>query len=204
MTFHGEQRSDIHVHHESGVMSGPLVVLAFFAATSGFVNPSLLGGFWFEHFLEPILGHAQENAVSLTPLAENHIAEWGFAGVSMLVALIGFLLARALYLGGSSAPSRIAAAYKGVYETLLNKYYVDEIYEAVVIRPIHGFSTFLWKIVDVIFVDKIFVLGAPKALRGVGGIGRMLQSGNVQTYAFWIFVGFAALLLYTAVQIGLF
>jgi NADH-quinone oxidoreductase subunit L len=164
----------------------------------------LLGGHGFKHFLEPVLGHAQEHAVALTTFAENHVVEWAFAGISVLVATLGLLLARALYLGKSETPSRLAATYKGAYQTLLNKYYVDELYESVVIKPIHAFSTFLWKIIDVVLVDKILVLGAPKVLRGVGGALRMLQSGNVQTYAFWIFIGFAALLLYTAVQIGLF
>lgn len=203
MTFHNEQRSDVHVHHETWVMSVPLMVLAFFAAVSGFVNPSLLGGHAFKHFLEPVLGHAQETATALTVLAENHVAEWAFAGVSVLAAALGLLLARALYLGKSDTAAKKAVAFKGLHQTVLNKYYVDEIYETVIIRPIHAFSIFLWKVVDVIVVDKILVMGSPKVLRGFGGIGRMLQSGNVQTYAFWIFVGFAALLIYTAVQIGL-
>ena len=96
-------------------------------------------------------------------------------------------------LGQLGLLAELVVTASGLHRLVFNKYYIDELYEALVVRPIHGFSVFLWKIVDVIFVDKILVLGPAKVLRGFGGLGRMLQSGNVQTYAFWIFVGFAAL-----------
>jgi NADH-quinone oxidoreductase subunit L len=204
MTFHGEQRSDIHVHHETFVMSAPLVVLAFFAATAGFFNPSLLGMESFKEFLEPVLGSAQKTAVLLTSLSHSHSAEWAFAGVSVLVAALGLLLARSLYLKRTDTAGKIVARIPDFHRLVFNKYYVDEIYAFFVIRPIHAFSVFLWKFLDVILVDKIMVSGPPALLRGLGFVGRALQSGNVMAYAFWIFIGFSALLTYAAVRIGLF
>jgi NADH-quinone oxidoreductase subunit L len=204
MTFHGEQRSDIHVHHEMKVMSWPLAILAGLAAVGGFVNASLFGGHQLKHFLEPVVGHAQETAVALTALAENHSAEWGFAGLSVLVACVGLLVAWTLYMKRTEVPGKIVAAAPRLHRLVLGKYFIDEIYEAVVIRPIHGFSVFLWKQIDAFVVDGIGVNGPPKVLKTIGGIGRMLQSGNAQAYAFWIFVGFSGALFYLVYVAGLF
>jgi NADH-quinone oxidoreductase subunit L len=204
MTFHGEQRSDIHVHHEMKVMSWPLAILAGLATVGGWINASLFGGHQFKHFLEPVTGHAQETAVALTALAENHAAEWGFAGLSVLVAVVGLLIAYVLYLKRPEIPAQFVERVTGLHRLVFNKYFVDEIYEKTVINPIHLFSIFLWKKIDVIAVDGIGVNGPPKLLRSLGGIGRLLQSGNAQAYAFWLFVGFAAALGYVIYVAGLF
>ncbi len=203
MTFHGTQRSNIHVHHETFVMSAPLVVLAFFAVTAGFVNPSLLGVEGLKEFLEPVLGRAQETAVALTALSHNHGAEWAFAGLSVAVAAVGLFIAWALYLKQTGVPARIVARIPAFHRMVLNKYYVDEIYEVLVVRPIHVLSIVLWKVADIVLVDKVMVSGPPALLRGLGVVGRALQSGNLMAYAFWIFIGFTALIVYAAVRVGL-
>jgi NADH-quinone oxidoreductase subunit L len=204
MTFHGEQRSDIHVHHEMKVMSWPLAILAGLAFVGGWVNASLVGGHHFKHFLDPVVGSAQETAVTLTALAENHAAEWGFAGLSVLVAVIGLMVAHTLYLKKTEIPGQIVESAAGLHRLVFNKYYIDELYEMLVIKPIHFFSVILWKKIDVIVVDSVGVNGPPKLLRSLGGIGRLLQSGNAQAYAFWLFVGFAGLLGYVIYVAGLF
>ncbi len=204
MTFHGEQRSDIHVHHEMKVMSWPLAILAGLAAIGGFVNPSLLGGHAFKHFLEPVVGHAQEIAVASTAFAENHGVELGLAGLSVAVACLGLFIAWTLYMKRTDVPGKVIEAIPGLHKVVLNKYFIDEIYEASVIKPIHGFSVFLWKKMDAFVVDGLGVNGPPRVLKALGGIGRMLQSGNVQAYAFWLFVGFAGVLFYMIYVAGLF
>jgi NADH-quinone oxidoreductase subunit L len=204
MTFHGEQRSDIHVHHEMPVMSWPLAILATLATVGGLVNPSLFGGHWFKHFLEPVLGHAQEAAVAATALTENHAAEWGFAGLSVLVAIIGLGVAWKLYLTSPEIPAKVVESIQGLHKVVYNKYFVDELYEMSLIKPIHDFSVYLWKRIDAAAIDGFGVNGPPRLLRGLGGIGRLLQSGNVQAYAFWLFAGFAGALFYMVYVAGLF
>ncbi len=204
MTFHGDKRYDIHVHHETVLMSAPLIVLAFFAAVSGFINPAILGGHALAVFLEPIVGVAQKIAVASTSITGDHGVEIAFAGLSVVAATLGLLTAWFLYIKKPQIPKQIAGAFPSFHRLLLNKYYVDEIYEAVILRPVHVVSRVLWKAIDVVIIDMILVMGPPKILKGFGAVGRALQNGNVQLYAFFMFMGFAALIAYAAVQIGLF
>jgi len=206
LTFHGESRLDpsVHVHHEMKVMSWPLAVLAGLAVIGGWVGASLFGIHGFAHFTDPVLGKAQQQAVALKDFAHSHGAEWGAAGLSVFVALLGFALAWYLYLKKPDAPKKIAERYKRLHRLVFNKYWIDEVYQALVIKPIHNFSIFLWRIIDEKLIDGLGVNGPAKLLRGVGGIARMFQSGNVQVYAFWMFVGVCAVLLYVMYAAGLF
>jgi NADH-quinone oxidoreductase subunit L len=206
LTFHGKSRLDsgVHVHHEMPVMSWPLAILAFLAVIGGWVGASLFGVHSFAHFLEPVLGPAQETAVTLREFAHSLGAEWAAAGASVAVGIIGLLIARKLYLQKTVVASDPQLEAKGLHRLVFNKYFVDEIYHALVVNPIHKFSIWLWKRIDEIVIDDIGVNGPAKLLRGVGGIGRLLHSGNVQTYAFWLFVGFCAALIYLIVVVGIF
>jgi len=201
LTFHGESRLDpeVHVHHEMKSMNWPLAFLAFFAIIGGYVGASLFGVHLFGHFLDPILAPA--NVVEAS-FAHDFAIEWGAAGLSVVAGLIGIGLAYYFYLKNPSIPAQLAQKAKGVYSLIFNKYWVDEIYEFVVIKPIYHFSVFLWRIVDVVIIDGIGVHGPARLLRGIGGIGRRLQSGNVQAYAFWLFAGLAAALIYLALVTG--
>ncbi len=204
MTFHGEQRSDIHVHHEMPVMSWPLAILAFLAVFAGWLNAPLFGIHWFHHLLDPVLAGAQEMAVAKTALTENHGAEIGLALLSFCIAGLGLLAAYMLYIKKPEIPGKVVESVKGLHKLVYNKYFVDELYEMTVIKPIHDFSVYLWKKIDAAAIDGIGVNGPPRLLRGLGGIGRLLQSGNVQAYAFWLFAGFAGALFYMIYVAGLF
>ncbi|HUU00463.1 MAG TPA: NADH-quinone oxidoreductase subunit L [Myxococcota bacterium] len=205
LTFHGESRlaPDVHVHREMKVMSWPLAALAGLAIIGGWVGASLFGVHGFEHFLEPVLGAAQEAAAVVRGFAHSHLAEWGAAGASVAVGLLGLLLAWALYLKSHGAPDRLADRWRPLYLLVYNKYWLDEIYDFMVIKPIYYFSVFLWRVVDVIIIDGLCVNGSARLVRGLGGVGSRLQSGNVQAYAFWLFAGVAAILLYLAVVAGI-
>jgi len=206
LTFHGESRlaPGVHVHHEMRVMSWPLAILAFLAVVGGWVGASLFGIHGFADFLEPVLGPAQQTAATLREFAHSHGAEWGAAGASVAVGIVGLLIARRLYLGRPYTAGDPAVEARGLHRLVFNKYFIDEIYEALVINPIHRLSVFLWKRVDEVAIDGIGVNGPARLLRGVGGIGRLLHSGNVQTYAFWTFVGFCAAVIYLVVVVGIF
>ncbi|NOZ86494.1 MAG: NADH-quinone oxidoreductase subunit L [Deltaproteobacteria bacterium] len=202
LTFHGESRipDGVHVHQEKPVMSWPLAVLAFLAVVGGLPGASMFHVHWFEHFLEPVVATAN---VTQKGFASLQSSEWWAAGGSVLVGLLGFALAFNLYLQRTSGPGYLAARFKRTYDLVKNKYYVDEIYEIFPIKFIYYLALGLWRIVDTLIIDGLCVNGPAYAARGLGYIGRELQSGNLQVYAFWIFIGFSTLLLYLAHGLGL-
>src|SRR4051812_12167137 len=145
-----------HIHESPGVMVAPLVVLAIGAALIGFVG--LPGGLFghpeanlFGHSLEPVLGPEMEI---------SHRLEWQFMGISTVLAAIGIALAATFYRGGYKEPARrFAAAFPGFLRLVQDKFRVDELYDAVIIRPIKLLSRGVYAFVDRILIDKILVEG---------------------------------------------
>jgi NADH-quinone oxidoreductase subunit L len=105
-----------------------------------------------------------------------------------------------MYVLSPSIPEAIASRFQGLYTLILNKYYVDELYDATIVDPvIGGSSSVLWKVVDVGVIDRI-VNGVGSEARGMGMILRMLQSGNIRNYATWVVFG--SVLLVAAIAAG--
>jgi NADH-quinone oxidoreductase subunit L len=107
----------------------------------------------------------------------------------VIVALIGFLTAWWFYIRRPDVPKKLAQSVHGLYTLLLNKYYVDEFYLAVIVRPLLWISTnVLWHVVDENLIDGA-VNGAGHTAREIGQQARQLQSGNTRSYAAWVIVG---------------
>ena len=191
LTFSGEQR-DHHAHpHESpATMTIPLIVLAAGAAVVGYVglpDPSL--NLW-EHFLEPVFGGSEE-AIHATG---SHGLELALMGVSSVVALTGIGLAWWMYRGaGREVPGRLATSFAGLHKVLWNKYWVDEAYDLVIVRPLKAIAHFTWKWIDAGLVDGVLVNGPARLVSAVGGAGRRLANGDVQAYAAALAVGLAVI-----------
>src|SRR5580693_3161783 len=139
MTFFGNSRVDHevehHIHESPSSMTVPLMILAVLATVGGWIGwPEALGGSdRFAHFLDPVIAlHAE--AVAAVPEATGHAAEFGLMFASVLVAAAGIWGAYVLYLKRPELPERIAARWSGIYRVLLNKYYVDQIYDAMFIN----------------------------------------------------------------------
>jgi len=119
-------------------------------------------------------------------------------GWPVIVAVLGLFLAWWFYIKNPDLPKRLAKSVHGLYQLLLNKYYVDEIYAALIVRPLLWISTnVLWHGVDEGLIDGI-VNGSARVARASGSRLRELQSGNTRSYAAWILigvVGFTVLLL---------
>ena len=196
LTFHGKQRYDehhVHVHESPWSMLGPLVVLAVLSIFGGwFALPAFFGGpDYFANFLSPVF-HAQE-PVGLSEAAA-HSLEWTLAIVAVVTATAGFLAAFWLYLRQPGKPEQLAKSLKGIYTTLYNKYYVDELYSAAVVRPLVWLSeNVLWKVVDVEAIDGT-VNGIAHGAASVGDTVRHTQSGNARSYAVWVVVGALAII----------
>src|SRR5439155_419959 len=154
LTFSGKPRYDekkAHVHESPWSMLGPLVVLAILSVIGGwFALPTFLQGpDYFANFLTPVFGAAHEAADAASEAA-THQLELILAGVAFGTALIGIAIAYWLYLKNPRKPGDLAKSMKPAYTTLLNKYYVDELYAAVVVRPLLWLSTkVFWKAIDV-------------------------------------------------------
>jgi NADH-quinone oxidoreductase subunit L len=187
MTFHGKPRDAkifSHVHESEGIMIVPLYILAFFAVTAGVLNlPKILT---LEHWLEPSLGHPHE--VSL-------VLELALMSVGALVALTGIYMAYARYVRHESWTERLAANFSAFQKPLDNKWYVDELYMAVIVNPLRALSEWFAHLVDKLAIDGI-VNGVGSVLMWSGGRLRYLNNGLVPTYALSIFVGVAALVAY--------
>jgi NADH-quinone oxidoreductase subunit L len=196
-------------------MATALIVLALGSILAGYVNiPHALGGHAGLHeWLTPVFNAtncgqpvttgelAGMTIAECTPVEERdpeaHIGtERLLMLVSSLVAFAGIALASYLWLKHKDIPARLAAQYPGVHRLLLNKYYVDEVYDATIVQPIKVVSTEgLWRGFDVKVVDGA-VNGTGYFVSGVSIVLRLLQNGSVKTYAASMFVGVVAVLAY--------
>ena len=193
LTFKGKPRYDekkVHVHESPWSMLGPLVVLAILSVIGGwFALPAFFQRpDYFVNFLAPVFGSAHEAAGAATE-AEAHQLELILAGVAFGTALIGIAIAYWLYIKNPRKPDDLAKSMKPAYTTLLNKYYVDELYAAVVVRPLLWLSTnVLWKAADVVGIDGT-VYGIAHGAAAIGDGVRHSQSGNTRSYAVWVVAG---------------
>jgi NADH-quinone oxidoreductase subunit L len=180
------------VHESPWVMLLPLILLAILATTGGFLGvPSAMGGHdEIGHFLEPLLGSGAHAAGG-----ESSGLALSLAAVSVLVALTGLFAAHILYKAKPELPHKLATQLRALYALLLNKYWVDQIYGALIVTPLLLVSRYLLKgLIDRGVIDGAgFAAGA--TAQGFGAIVQRVQSGNIRSYAGWLALGAAVLLI---------
>jgi len=175
-------------HESPGVMLVPLMILALLSTVGGLVG--IHNGF--EHFLEPVFG--SEFPKAITEGSGN--TEWLLMGISVLFAIAGAVIAYVLYVSKPYLPEKIAASLGSFYEAVLNKYYVDELYAKLFVKPVvDGSTAILWQGVDRKVIDDT-VNDAADGARHVSDEVRHMQSGNLRSYAGWIAAGAAVLIAY--------
>ena len=132
--------------------------------------------------------------VAVAPAAEASPAtEWALVVSAVLVAVLGLVAALRLLKPETLVPARLAPPERGLGRLLWNKWYVDELYDAMVVRPVMWLSReVLWKVVDVRVVDGLLVNGTAAASRAVGWVGSRLQTGEVGVYVVLFVVGVIA------------
>ncbi|HTY36479.1 MAG TPA: NADH-quinone oxidoreductase subunit L [Bacteroidota bacterium] len=190
LTFEGEKRygSDIHPHEAPKTMTIPLIILAALSIVGGFVGipESLFGGNALEHWLEPIFAPAYDKLSMSTHPVE--ITEYLLMAISVGVAAAGIYAARTVYLRRTDLAEQWKNKYSLVYKWLFNKYYIDEMYDALIVTPTVKVSEgFLWKGIDVRVIDGI-VDGSARLIGAVAQGLRKIQTGVAQLYA-TVFVG---------------
>ncbi len=202
LAFYGEARypEEVrhHVHESPSSMTGPLIVLGILSIIGGFVGTPLwmhLGPNRFFSFLEPSL------ALARLPEGHefSHMAELGFAAISLAVAGVGIYIAYRIYVLNPGTAEKFASRLSGIYRILFRKYYVDELYDAAVVNPtVRGSTELLWKRSDVGLIDGA-VNGVGATVQRAAAVLKYVQNGLIRSYAAWILLGTAAVLLYISV-----
>jgi NADH-quinone oxidoreductase subunit L len=134
--------------------------------------------------------------------ASAHHAGQGLSSGSLMVfalffAAAGILVAYWFYLRFTRWPARLAERFSRLYDILIHKYYVDEFYNWLVVRPLRvGSEKILWRRVDEEAIDGVIVNGTGETVAGVGSVLRRVQSGNVRSYASWVLLGATLWLVY--------
>jgi NADH-quinone oxidoreductase subunit L len=207
MTFHGASRTEPtkahHLHESPLIMALPLIVLAIFSTIGGWIGlpEGILWGNAFEHFLAPIaptvtrgLGATVAGAGLSPPIAST---------IAFALAVTGIAIAWMFYLQKPDWPGRLAENLRGFYSLLLRKYYIDELYNTLVGRPLFWISQFvLFRGIDAGIIDGI-VDGTGLGVEGSGEGLRQIETGNVQHYALAYLLGvlvIAAYYIYLAVR----
>jgi NADH-quinone oxidoreductase subunit L len=209
LTFFEEYRGN-HTHHnhhnvhhdhhheikEYPIMYIPLIILAIFSAVVGFLGvPHALGGHnIIEHFLAPVVSIKEGHNIP-------HEYEIPLMILSVVIAIVGIVSAFWVFLWKEDISNYFANQYKTFKQLLENKYYVDEIYEAVILKPIRAFADQVaYKIVDFFIIDG-FANGLGPFVYGVGNRLKIIHNGKIQTYVLLIYLGFVMLVYLFLFQI---
>ena len=183
LTFFGESRNhDAHAHESSWVMLGPLVILAILSVGGGWIGADHFGA-----FLAPSVGtHLEEAGGSL---------QYIMMALAVGAGALGWFVAHRMYHRSQAADGLSSASPAG-YRVLANKYYVDEIYGAAIVKPLLAFSKYALEwVVDVVILGGAAWLMGGMATFG-GAILQRWQSGNLRSYAAWLTLGAAVLLAF--------
>ncbi|MGH9557996.1 MAG: NADH-quinone oxidoreductase subunit L, partial [Bryobacteraceae bacterium] len=169
LCFFGDCRGHHHPHEAPAVMWIPLAVLAALSLGGGFIN--------IPKFLDPMF-----------PLAEGGVPSW-VQSAAIAFGLGGIALAYLFYVVAPAIPESLANGFSWLHAAIYNKYFVDEFYDATVVRPVvDGSRTLLWRGVDAGVIDGA-VNGIGRTARGIGGVLKLAQSGYIRSYAAWVVAG---------------
>jgi NADH-quinone oxidoreductase subunit L len=174
-----------HEPHESPwSMLGPLVILAVLSIVGGWIGAGRFGA-----YLAPSVGARTAEAASNT-------LEWTLTALAVLAAILGWFIADRMYRARPGSANQLATSMSGPYNVLVHKYWVDELYHAVIVKPLLVISRFFLDYV----VDVAILGGAAWLLGGIaslsGAILQRWQSGNLRSYAAWLAAAAAAILIY--------
>ena len=182
--FRGTEEQKRHLHESTGLITFPLIVLAFLALVGGLIN--LPGNNWLNHYMAPLFSKAHEEH----PLGS---LEYALMGIAMVGAVIGIAIAYVKYIKQNQVPEN-DENITGFSKVLYNKYYVDEVYEFMFVKPINILSRFFRDYFETALSGFVYGLGT---ITGeIGQYGRKLQNGNVGFYLFAFVLGVCAMISY--------
>jgi len=199
LTFHGEFRGTEeekhHLHESPKIMTIPLLLLCAGAVLSGYAGvPHLLGGSdHFVEFLSPVLGHPRGEG--------GHALEGVIMGLSVFTGVTGILLALLMYRKRTELPLMLSRRLSALYRILLNKYYVDEFYDFMIVKPSRWAARYIiHNVTDSIIIEGI-VNGLPAFIGWMGLRIRRLQSGIVSHYSMIMAGGFLVIIAFLLIRL---
>ena len=196
-TFHGEyNNNDIKIEetHESPlVMLIPLVILSIGAIFAGFFFKELFVG------LGGVNNFWQDSIFFLKPLSIEHPPFW-FLILTPILVILSIPLAYYLFIKNKNLPTAIANVNKPLFQFLVNKWYFDELYDVIFVKPSKKFGLFLWKFFDIKLIDRFGPDGVSALIKKCSIKANKFQSGFIYQYAFIMLLGFSALLTFLIVK----
>lgn len=198
-SFRGTSDQEHHLHESPASMTIPLIVLALLSAVGGIIGiPAVLGGsHWLENFLAPVFA---VSASKTATLSLDHTTEYILMAVSVAAALFAMIYAYVRYVKLSHIPADDRSDRGFIARLSYNKFFIDELYNTLITRPLDALSSFFYKIIDKSGIDGI-VNGFGKAAMESSKGFRLLQTGMVGFYIFMMVAGILALLFYSMYKI---
>jgi NADH-quinone oxidoreductase subunit L len=196
LAFWGEGRMSDHVrshiHESPKSITIPLIILALLAAVGGLMGvPEILGGsHWLTTFLEPVFAPSKA-LLHHTPL--DHTTEFILMGVVVALSIVVILIAYSMYVGKKQVPAAEGQIRSSIQNLLYNKYYVDELYNAIIVKPLYWLSGIFDKVVEHLAIDKI-INGLGSSVVAGSKVARLVQNGGIGYYVFIMIIGVVLLL----------
>lgn len=181
-------------------MRVPLMILAGLSTVAGFIGiPIIAGANVIRAYLEPVFTRYPLPAELLPHVVHNPSLELVMMLISLALAGGGIVLAMYLYVIQPSLPEHLSTRFHGLYRLLVDKYYIDELYDRLIVEPVKGASHWLWAQVDVAVVDGTVNQAGEFVRRDSVWLSR-IQSGFVRNYALSIFLGAVVVIGYLIVR----
>jgi len=193
-SFRGKDSVESHAHESPAVMTGPLIILAVLSAIGGFLGiPEIFGSkHLFAGFLEPILSRPS----GLPAEGPSHFFEWSLLLVSVIVLALLIPVTYRRFVSANKIPPANENDLQPVGKLLYRKYYVDEIYDAIIVRPLMAIGNWFYSFLDLKIINGL-VGSVNKSLVRASGMLRLVQTGNIGLYIFAMVFGIIAMLAYT-------
>ena len=193
--FRGTEEQRHHLHESPASMTLPLIVLAILSTVGGFMGaPMLFGGrHYLSDYLAPIFTYTHRLVPASSSAELPQSTEWMLISISVGVALAGLILAYVLYIARAQRPAEDEAQRSAIDSLVYHKYYVDELYNNLIVKPVMALSTGLYKFVENGIIDPI-ANGVGRVTLAGGQLLRNVQTGSVETYLILMVLGIVLIL----------
>jgi NADH-quinone oxidoreductase subunit L len=192
--FRGTEEQRHHLHESPASMTLPLIMLALLSAVGGFMGaPMFVGKHYLANYLAPIFTYSRQILPAAFTAEPEHNTELMLMGISVLVAVIGIVLAYVQYVARAQRPAEDEAQRSAPENLVYHKYYIDELYDNLIVKPVMALSTGLHKFVENGIIDPI-ANGVGRVTLAGGQLLRNVQTGSVETYLILMVLGIVLIL----------
>lgn len=183
--FRGTEEQKHHLHESPALITVPLIILGALAAIGGVI--SLPGNSWLNHYMAPLFAHKAHG--------EHHLDGQAYMlmAIATIGALVGIGITYSMYLKNKQVPVADNEV-QGLHKVLSNKYYLDEIYMAIIVKPLYAISTFAKNFIEKYLSKTVFGFGS--ATYALSIQGKRIQNGNIGVYLFAFILGICGFLIY--------